>query len=133
MNSRWLLSYYSKWTGGGKHAADTLISWWFRVRSVDHLTASIEGTGFMSMTVVLTFVMILTYCSHIRPINGDCDWTCCYHVPFIPLFHFYLKIPVRLQQDNLNFIDNHTVPHCREFYLFNLAYCLDTRHPRCVM
>jgi hypothetical protein len=87
------------------------------------LMAMMRGTGSMSVITMLTFCMtsVLTYCGHMRPIYGDCDWTRCCHSPVTPLFHVYRKILVKLQQDNLNFIDNHIFPHCREFYLFNFV------------
>jgi hypothetical protein len=93
-----------------------------RYMSVVDLTATIIGRGSISVIPILTFCLtsILTYCSHIRPICGNREWTCCCHLPLTPLEYAYLKIPVKLQQDNLKFIDNHTVPQRTEFYLFQV-------------
>jgi len=91
--------------------------------SVVDLMAMMEGSGLMSVITVLTFCtsIVLTQRNHTRPIYEDGDWTHCYHIPFTPLVRLYLKTLVKLQQDNLNFIDNHAIPHCREFYLFNFV------------
>jgi len=112
-----MFSFHWDRNAGGTHTADRMLV------SVVDLMAIMEGNGVMSVITVLTFCMtsVSTYRSHMGPIYGDCDWTCCYHIPLTPLVALYLKILIKLQQDNLNFNDNHTVLHCREFYLFNFV------------
>jgi hypothetical protein len=113
---------------GGIRAADRNRSTFM---SVVDLMAFMEEIASMSMITVLTFSMssVLTYCSHMRPIYGDCDWTCCCHIPLTPLVPLYHKILIKLQQDNLNYIENHAVPHCREFYVLNFVWCVKSLRP----
>jgi hypothetical protein len=106
-----LLSFSFRRNAGCIHTADRNRSMFM---SVVDLMAFMEEIASMSVITVLTFrvTSVSTYCSHMRPIYRDCDWTCCCHIPLTPLVPFYHKIFVKLQKDNLNYIDNHTVPHC---------------------